>query len=60
MIYTEGTQVYYKNFLGIVSFVSDQYICVLVKKGSHKSHDVNVVVYRDQFNTLKLYKESDK
>jgi len=60
MIYTEGTQVYYKNFLGVVTFVSNKYICVLVKKGDHKSHDVNVLVYRDQFDMLRLYKESDK
>lgn len=60
MIYAEGTQVYYKNFLGVVSFVCDKYICVLVKKGNHKSHDVNVLVYRDQFDMLRLYKESDK
>jgi hypothetical protein len=60
MIYTEGTQVYYKNFLGVVSFVCDKYICVLVKKGDHPSQDVKVIVYRDQFDMLRLYKESDK
>ena len=60
MIYTEGTKVYYKDLFGIVSFVTDKYICVLIKFGEHKVNDVNLVVYRDQFKYLRLYKESDK
>jgi hypothetical protein len=60
MIYAEGTKVIYKQHMGVISFVCDHSICICVSRGEHRSHDVNLVVYRHDFNQIKLFKESEK
>jgi len=52
MILTEGTTVSYKSITGVIAFVSEQSISILVNKGKHRSHDVRVVVYRSDFNLI--------
>jgi len=54
MIFTEGTEVSYKNINGVVSFVGDNTISILVSKGSHPSQDVCVVVYQSDFKDVVL------
>jgi hypothetical protein len=59
-MFIEGTEVYYKNHYGIVDFVCEQSLSILVRRGKHRSQDVCIVVHRSQFNEIRLVKESEK
>lgn len=48
-MFAEGEYVSYKSIKGIIAFVTDQSISIMVRKGKHKSHDVRVVVYQSDF-----------
>ena len=57
MVFTEGTTVSYKHIKGLIAFVSEQSISILVHKGWHKSHDVRVVVYPSDFHLIQPLEE---
>lgn len=57
MILTEGTSVSYKKITGVIAFVSEQSISILVRKGRHKAQDVRVVVYNSDFNLIQPIEE---
>jgi len=57
MVFAEGTTVSYKSITGVIAFVSEQSISILVNKGKHRSHDVRVVVYNDDFNLIQPLEE---
>jgi hypothetical protein len=52
MVFVEGTTVLYKKVKGVIAFVDDKSISILVSKGHHKSHDVCVVVYKSDFHLI--------
>ena len=52
MLLSEGVSVKYKGMDGVIAFVSDHSISILVSQGKHKSQDVRVVVYRSDFNLI--------
>jgi hypothetical protein len=52
MIIAEGTEVIYKSITGVIAFSSDQYVSILFRKGKHKSQDVRVVVYQEDFENI--------
>lgn len=54
MIFAEGTEVFYKNLSGVIVFVAEQSVSILVRKGKHRSQDVRVVVYRSDFKNIVL------
>jgi len=58
--FTEGIVVQHKNWIGKVQFVCDEYISVCVSVGNHPVNDVCVLVYKSDWNQVKLLKESDK
>lgn len=51
-MFVEGDLVTYKDLNGVVAFVCDYSISILIKKGEHKVQDVKVVVYRHDFNQV--------
>ena len=57
MVFVEGTTVSYKKITGVIAFVCEQSISILVHKGRHKSHDVRVVVYPSDFNLIQPLEE---
>lgn len=57
MVFVEGMNVSYKNMNGVVSFISDHTISILVKRGYHRSHDVNVVVHQADFKNVSILDE---
>ena len=57
MVFVEGTTVSYKKVTGVIAFVSEQSISILVSKGQHKAQDVRVVVYRSDFNLIQPIEE---
>jgi hypothetical protein len=57
MVFAEGMNVCYKDLNGVVAFVSEQSISILVRKGSHRSHDVKIVVYQDDYKSVSILGE---
>jgi len=53
-MFSEGMKVRYKAMEGIINFLDKNCVTITVRKGKHKSHDVNVVVYRDQYNLIEV------
>jgi len=45
MNFIVGDRVTYRSLIGVVSFVSSDYISILISEGEHRSQDVNIVVY---------------
>jgi hypothetical protein len=58
--FAEGIIVQYKQWVGEVRFVCDEYISVCVRIGDNRVNDVCVLVHRNDWNQVKLLKESDK
>jgi hypothetical protein len=58
--FAEGIIVQYKQWVGEVRFVCDKYISVCVRIGDNRVNDVCVLVHRNDWNQVKLLKESDK
>ena len=56
-MFVEGSTVAYKHVKGVIAFVSEHCVSILVHKGWHKSHDVRVVVYPSDFNLIQLLEE---
>ena len=52
MSFSEGETVKYKSVVGVVTFICDNSISILVVKGSHKSRNVSVVVYKSNFKDV--------
>jgi hypothetical protein len=57
MIFTEGTTVSYKKVTGVIAFVSEHCISILIHKGEHRSHDVRVVVYNTDYHLIQPIEE---
>jgi hypothetical protein len=56
----EGLHVQYKHFIGTIRFVTDSYLTICIHNGKRKLNDVCIVVYRTDWNQIRLYKESEK
>jgi len=52
VVFVEGTTVSYKHVTGVIAFVSEQSISILVHKGRHRSKDVRVVVPTSEFHLI--------
>ena len=53
-MFAEGTKVRFKQIEGIINFIDKSCVTITVVRGKHKSHDVNIVVYRSQFNEIEV------
>ena len=56
-MFVEGTTVSYKSITGVIAFVSEQSISILISRGKHRSHEVRVVVYNSDFNLIQPIEE---
>jgi hypothetical protein len=52
MLLSEGDTVKYKNIEGVVAFICDYSLSILVNKGQSKVQDVRVVVYKSDFKKI--------
>lgn len=52
MIFIEGQQISYHGMTGLVNFVCDQYITMLVRKGEHRAQDCNLIVYPTHYKDV--------
>ena len=55
-----GLDVKYKDHVGVVNFVCEKYITICIKTFEHKSRDVCLLVYPQQWKEVQLLKESEK
>lgn len=56
----EGLLVEYKDQLGVVTFTCTDYITVCVSSGHSPLNDLCILVYKEDWNKVKLLKESKK
>ena len=56
----QGLEVQYKNHTGFVGFISEHYITICIRQFDHRSKDVCILVYRDQWKEVQLLKQSEK
>ena len=57
MVFVEGTTVSYKKITGVIAFICEHSISILVHKGRHKSQDVRVVVPNSDFHLVQPLEE---
>ena len=59
-VFAEGVVVQYRNWIGEIRFICDEYASVCTSVGVHRSADVCVLVYKKDWEEMKLFKESHK
>jgi hypothetical protein len=61
MIFTEGLEVTYDEYLGIIKFVGNSYVTLCIKTfPEDRARDVCMIIHRCEYHKIKLLKESDK
>ena len=63
MTFTEGLLVRYKSHIGVVKFISSQYITICIQTYDHKVRDVCLLVYSNDWNDIQIvndYEETEK
>jgi hypothetical protein len=58
--FAEGLYVRYRHITGTIKFISHEYITICIPSDEHKSKDVCVLVYRNEWKNVQLVKESEK
>lgn len=59
--FAEGLVVQYRDHIGTIRFICDSYVTVCVNKfPDDRRRDVCILVYKDNFDEIKLLKESTK
>lgn len=56
-MFAEGTTVTYKHVTGVIAFVCEQSISILVNRGVSRAHEVRVVVYNSDFHLIQPLEE---
>jgi hypothetical protein len=56
----KGLNVKYRDHIGVVEFICEQYITICIQRLEHKSKDVCLLVYQSQWKEVQLLKESEK
>jgi len=57
MVFVEGTTVTYKHVTGVIAFVCEQSISILVNRGISRAHEVRVVVHPSDFHLIQPLEE---
>ena len=61
MILSEGIEVCYESYIGEIKFVCDSYATLCVNSfPKEPRRDVCMLIYRQDFDKIKLLKESEK
>lgn len=59
--FSEGVQVQYNGHIGIISFLCDHSLSILIREFPEEPvRNVKIVVYRSNWKNIKLIKESEK
>ena len=57
MVFTEGTTVSYKHLTGVIAFVCEQSVSILINKATHRANEVRVVVHHSDFFLIEPLEE---
>lgn len=60
MTFAEGIQVIYKDQIGYIRFICDQYLTICIKEFKERNRDVCLIVYKKDYSKITLLKESIK
>lgn len=61
MVFAEGLIAQYKDHIGEIRFISENYLTLCINTfPDEKVRDVCILIYRDQYKHIKLIKESEK
>jgi len=52
--FAEGIQVKYKNHIGIIEFICDEYVTICVKTYENKFRTVCMLVYPNQWKDIEI------
>lgn len=55
MMYAIGDHVQYKQVHGVIRFISEQYLSILVNNPDHKSKECRVVVFHRDWDDITYY-----
>jgi hypothetical protein len=55
-----GLNVKYKDNVGFVDFICEKYITICLGQSEHRSKDVCILIYPNQWKNVQLLKESEK
>jgi hypothetical protein len=55
-----GLSVKYRDNVGVVDFVCEKYITICINRLEHRSKDVCLLVYPEQWKEVQLLKQSEK
>jgi len=56
----QGLEIRYKDHVGFVDFMCDQYITICLKQLDHRSRDVCILIYPSQWKEIQLLEQSEK
>ena len=59
-VFAKGVLVQYKHWIGEIRFICEDYASVCTSVGEQKSSDVCVLVYKKDWEEMKLFKQSAK
>ena len=59
-VFAEGVVVQYKDWIGEIRFICEDYMSVCTSIGEHRSSDVCLLVYKKDWEEMKLFKQSAK
>ncbi len=59
-VFTVGLNVKYRDHIGMINFVCEKYINICIRKFDHKSRDVCLLIYPQEWKNVHLLKESEK
>jgi hypothetical protein len=61
MVLAEGLDVQYKQYIGTIRFICNSYLTLCISQfPEERRRDVCILVYREEFDQIKLLKESTK
>ena len=60
MNFSEGLSVKYRDTYGVINFLSEKYLTLRIKEGTRPVNDVNILIYKENWEEIKLIKESEK
>lgn len=59
--FSEGVYVQYKNHTGVITFVADHFLSIMIHEFPQEpSRNVKLVVHHSDWKNIKLLKESEK
>ena len=59
MQFAEKMEIRYKDMVGTISFIGDSYITVSLPAVNNRN-SAKLIVYREDFNLVKSFKDSEK